>query len=679
MFCPTGLDSVKVKKAHSGGFEFTAQGGLGEFAARGSFLAGKAPMLHLESSLTPSEELRITATPRDLCVLDVKLNPYHGVGRLFTCQTGNAAAQSFFSALEGKGGTVFYFQNLSALRAYFDHSGAKFESCVEGEWPEAGFALPEGRVPLKPGTCYPICDSFVEIGPCVMESEVGSALMFLDALARIYPLLPQPPAEFYDWPEAAKKTLQALNENPGCTRSVRGKLFLEAYVGSSNKPPEGMVQGALIIPLTEYGAWRKRPLPLVEKLQHVPEAFFDPKLKIPIRWLPGVDFTEEKEARSEEEERYRMDSWYLLHTLMNLGRMGEMGSESARRVFMNSLPELIGIARHFDYDWPVFFDQRNLEVFKEETQPGEGGEQDAGGLYVKIMLQAYLLTHKQEYLDEAEICTGKMTKLAFGVLYQTNNTVMGAVAFARLWRETGNTTYKDLSIVSLASTFSHLWLWHFGKDTMTYMGLPPLHDAPYLAFYEEAEILAGFQAYQEEMREDLPESLGLLMAEYQKHLLARGKFYFPPELAEKQVTQEPKEGVMKPRTWIPLEGLGVPGEKAGTVGQAVYAAAAPFILTTRCWRRATGVPFTIYCDYPIFDFEFSGVKKEGQTSFRIGGSGQLPCSLRIIPDRGAKVSLSMQVNEKPIRLGHRKNDAPLTVDISGKTRVEIIWQPPNSN
>ena len=126
---------------------------------------------------------------------------------------------------------------------------------------------------------------------------------------------------------------------------------------------------------------------------------------------------------------------------MNLGRMSEMGHEPARKVFLNSLDTLIRGAHHFNYDWPVFYDQRTLAVTKQETSRGEGGEQDAVGLYSHVMLQGYDLTQQTKFLEEAETSANKLKGLAFGVLYQTNTTALGAVALTRLWRMTGKTAY----------------------------------------------------------------------------------------------------------------------------------------------------------------------------------------------------------------------------------------------
>ncbi len=676
VFCPTGLQKVRLIKGSEAGLEFTADGGLGHYRVRGSFLEGSPAMLRLTTLLTPGEEVRITAAPRDLCVFDKRLNPWHGEGRLFTCQTGNTAAQAFFSPLEKEGATVFYFQNLSGLADYFTQTKAKPGGCVGGDWPEAGFILPHGEQPLRAGVPVTIADLFVAVDSGLREREVDAALMFVDSLARVYPLLPQPEWEFQDWPAFAKATMRSLTGSAGCTRRVNGKTYMEAYVGSTYKPPESMVQGAMTVPLLEYAEWRGQEVPLLEELRHAPESFYDPKLKVPVRWLAEAEFAGGE--RSEEERRWRMDSWYLLHTVMNLGRMAELGMDNARKVFFDSLPTVMGVARHFRYDWPVFYDQRSLKVFKEETAEGEGGERDASGLYVHIMLQAWTLTHDQEYLDEAETAALRLQDLAFGMLYQTNNTVFGAAALAWLWRATGKTIYKDLGIVSIASALSHLWLWHLGRETRTFMGLPPLHDAPYVAFYEEAEILSGFMAWLNEMREAVPDSFALLIAEYQRHLLARGHFYFPAELPEELVAGEPKEGVMKPKLYIPLEGLGAPGDQAGTVGQAVYAAAAPFILAARCWHRRGGVPFELFCSYPVLDMEYSGDRRAGTLRFRTGGSPALSCTIKILTGKTRVPALRLEVDGRscrPVKSGGREGKG-LSAEIPGGAPVSIVWGGP---
>lgn len=671
-FCPTGLLAVRRKKSTASILEYTASTGMGDFHVRIELLASGANRLRFTTTLTPDGPLLITASPTDLCVLDRRFDPWHGDARRYTCQEGYTAGQTFFAVPAGEGANIFYLQNLSALDDYCRHTGATVKDTVTGEWPEEGFALPQGPRPLPGGQPVLVNDAFLSVEEGRPHTEVEAAIRFLDNLAFFYPLLPPREAPWQDWPAHARRTLTTLTRSSLSTRRIDKKDYMQAYAGSDYKPPESMVQGAFLVPLAEYQSWDGRPNPLLKRLSHAPTQFFDPSLRIPLRWLPGVPFG--PEADSEEEVHERMDSWYLLHTMMNIGRLATMGHEKARQVFLDSLDTLIHNARHFDYAWPVFYNQRNLSVFKPETAPGEGGEQDAGGLYIKVMLQAWDLTHRQEYLDEAEACAAKLECLAFGFLYQTNNTAMGAVALARLWRITGKAAYRELSLVAMASIFSHLWLWHHGTETRTWMGLPPLHDAPYIALYEEGEILASFLDYHDEMREALPESIALLTAEYQKHLLARAHFYYPSELPESDVSPEPKEGVLNRRLFVPLEGLGGPDEKAGTVGQAVYAAAAPFILTTRCWHRRPEVPFTLYCSYPLHEMEQSGTRRQGELRFRTGGTAPFTCELRLLPSTRSRLQFTIQTGTTPAKSWQGKSSSGLIQELPGATPVCIAWK-----
>jgi hypothetical protein len=669
-FDPAGFRSLHLIQHGPTSIEITAHGGFGKYHVRLILLDSPGMLLRCTTTLTPCAELKIEAMPRDMCFLNGKLDPYPGEARLLTCQTGNTAPQMFLLIPGSPGGTVFYFQNVTALSDFVRQTGADLAGCVAAHWPDAGFAVPAAERSLAKDKPVVIQDAFVELYRGVTEGDASASECFLSALGRIYPLLGQPEFEFYDWPALAKKSLHALVPSTGCCRMIKGRLYVQAYVNSSEKPPESMVQGAIIVPLNEYAAWQQRPVPLLDQLRHVPTSFYDPKIKSPVRWLPDVKF--DKEERSEEQHHYLMDSWYLLHTLMNLGRMAEMGDDSARTVFLDSLATVIRVAHHFGYDWPVFFDQRTLKVCKAETCDGEGGEQDAAGLYVHIMLQAHDFTQEQRYLEEAERSAKSLECLAFGILYQTNTTAFTAVALARLWRITGKTHYKDLSIVCLASILSHLWLWHFGPDTRTFMALPPLHDAPYVAFYEEGEILAALQTWEKTLGVDVPEGVSLLLAEYQKHLLSRARYYFPTELPPEALAEEPKEGPIHPRLAMPLEGVGPTRDKIGTVGQAVYAGAAAFVLVTRCWHRPSGVPFMVFCNYPIAHLEFEGNRRHGTLKLRLTGSPLLSCLIRLFPTPRNQAVFHLSSSSGRTRW-HSKGPDGWSANVPGGSKVEITW------
>ncbi len=324
---PSGLRTVRLTKPKARAIEIVGEGGLGTFRVAVSIHESPDVLLRCTTTLTPTRPLRLEALPRDLCMLDGRFEPYGGTGRLYTCQTVNSAGQAFFSAPEGRGGTVFYFQNLSALEDYFRVTGTKLSKTVAGQWPVSGFALPGSSMPLEEGRAVVIGDAFIELRQGLPDGEAEAGKQFLDSLGRIYPMMPQPEFDYYDWPAMSEKVLRTLN-SPSCSRTLDRKMFLHAYIGGSGKPPESMVQGAITVPVMEYEAWRRRPVPLIKRLRHVPESFYHPKLKTLVRWLPGAGF--EKEDLSEEEKEFRMDSWYLLHTMVNLARLAEMDARMAR-------------------------------------------------------------------------------------------------------------------------------------------------------------------------------------------------------------------------------------------------------------------------------------------------------------------------------------------------------------
>lgn len=144
------------------------------------------------------------------------------------------------------------------------------------------------------------------------------------------------------------------------------------------------------MPLWECQQWLDKVVPLVDQLKKNLPSFYDEKKGVFMRWLPGETFG--KEETSEEEDHDKIDSWYLLHTLMNLSRLAEKGSAEARDLLFRSLEFVIEAAHRFDYNWPVFYDIRTLAVIKAETSEGKGGELDVAGLFTHVMFQVYEFT-----------------------------------------------------------------------------------------------------------------------------------------------------------------------------------------------------------------------------------------------------------------------------------------------
>lgn len=668
---PNGFSGVNVHDTGKGPLVVKATGNLGKYNAVITWSETDTLSLRATVSLRPSGSVELGKLPRQICLMDSRLNPLER-GLVYTTQTGPTAGQTFVSAQDTY---VFYFQNLSAISTYANLTAARLEGSVGVAWPELGFTLPIGEKPLSSRRAVVLSDAFIRINSGVSASESDCACRFIDDLHATYLQLQSPPVEWYDWEAMAARTVRDLSRSKKCLRTIAGVPYLNPYVGCTSKPPESMVQAAVIVPLIEYETWLGKPLPLVKRLDRTLLAFYGQKIGSIIRWLPGVPFN--KEEPSEEEDANRVDSWYLFHSLMNFGRLAEMARAGTMDAFLNSLRYAIHTAHHFDYDWPVFFNQKTLEVDKAETDRGAGGEQDTPGLYAHVMIQAWRLTRDPVYLEEAEIAATKLRGLGFGILYQTNNTMFSAIALAWLWKETGNILYKDLSFVSMGSILSHLWMWEAeqpGRPWQTFMGLPPLHDAPYIAAYEEGEIYACTAAYLDAMGPDAPAALASLLVEYGKRLLHRARFYFPSELPADSVSTEPKEGSIEPELAIPVEDLYPSADKSGQVGQEVYGAALALILATRSYHQWDGVPFRLWCNGRLLGPEFEN-KSEGEGTLRFSLAGVSECEyeIRILPTSRKEARMIFSVRSSPGST--RSPDKQLRYRANGGQEIEINWRP----
>src|SRR5690606_6301791 len=144
-------------------------------------------------------------------------------------------------------------------------------------------------------------------------------------------------------------------------------------------------------------------------------AFYDDQIKSIVRWLPGLE--KNLDESEEQKKEVVMDSWYLHHPLLNLSRLALSGNKTAEKLFLNSTGYAIKVARHFKYNWPVFYKMTTLEVLKPETSPRDGGEKDVPGSYAHVMLMAYKITKEKRYLKEAVKAVKQLKGLGFDIFY----------------------------------------------------------------------------------------------------------------------------------------------------------------------------------------------------------------------------------------------------------------------
>ena len=659
---------------------FELEGGLGRFRVELQSLSEQSSLIRYTAWLTPRADTTIQAMPRDLYLLGKDLDPGSGSGRVLGKQNANGAAFAFFTQEKPAGAAGLYFQQLTSLNGYFEATETDAKEVVGGDWPEIGLALPTTKKPLPKGLKVCISDGFLRCWDTPPASETIAARWFLDGMAEIYPHLDRPETSYFDWPAMAGKTLRSMGSKY-CRREINGHLYFNAYVGSERKPPESMVQFALLVPLLEYDQWRGRPNPLPAQMISSIPTFYDPGVGSTVRWLPGEQFDNEGGEPSEEEHTDLIDSWYLYHVMLNLARLAEMGIAEADRLLRDSLPYVIRVARHFEYQWPVFFKLKTLAVEKAETAPGAGGEQDVPGLYVKLMMLAHQLYGDETYIGEAELAARKLRGLGFDLLYQTNNTMFSGDGLLRLWKATGNREYLELSIACIANVVAKMWIWEcdygHAKHYTTFMGVAPLQDCEYVAAYEEAESFATALAYLQELGEQTPASVDLLLSEYMKYTLARSRYYFPTELPEEAVSPKPREGHLERDLAIPLEDIRTGWHKAGQVGQEVYGAATPFVLATHAYTHRKQVPFLVYSEYPLVFSDYRSERRaSGTFRAKLCGSPTLQCRLRVIPLRNElpQVALFIEGDSPRLKAKIQRADRSREYMLPGGSEIRIEWK-----
>ena len=681
-FDPQSIKSYALGKSSKTKVDYQVDGALGQFTVTVEIPEGDNPLLRYTTTLVAGQPFTIQAFPRDVYVLDKEYSPTTTQGMVYVTQSGPTAGLAYLSITKPLEGSLLYFQNLTALNDFCQTTKSDPSGTVSVQWPEVGFALPTTQEPLPAGKEITLSDAFLFVSDTVPQSEFEAADQLLEGIASIYHQLPKPETQYYNWPKAAERTIQALSESTHCGRVIQKQYYLNAYVDATQKPPESMVQLAILVPLWEYQRWIEQAVPLVERLQQSLPSFYDAKQQTLVRWLPAGTFAEDKESRSEEQDPTKIDSWYLLHTLMNLGRLADQGHQQARKLLFDSLEFVIKAAHHFNYNWPVFYDMRTLDIVKAETDTGKGGELDVAGLYTHVMVQAYEFSREQRYLDEAITSAERLRGKGFELLYQSNITIMSALTLAKLWKITSNRLYFDLSRLGLANVISKLWIWDcqfgFGQQRSTFLGVAPLRDATYLAAYEEGEIVATMISYLKEVGRDVPESIRLFFSEFMKYLLHRGRYYFPTELTADAISQEPKEGRVIPDLPIPLEDMPTGWKQAGSVGQEVYGGALAYILATCAYKRFENVPVIIYCDYPIYQAEYQITDKDsGYAVLRLSGMAGYRCRVRLLA-KGRQLPNVIKLLDEDDSTGEpftptEQDKHHQEYEVKGNIRLRVEW------
>lgn len=668
------------------GAEFTLEGSSARIKITLRFPAPGKPIFRYTVFLAPSLDLLVPYTPRDIMPLFAGNGKTQNTdGTVHASQVGLRSGLLFFTLEQPAGGSVFYFQNLTALNKFCEATGTSAGDLVGGSWPEIGMKLPptEPGRPLKRNEEYIISDAFVKLSDDLPANNYEMSRQFLNHLADIYELLPLPPTRYHDWPDILHKGLEGLAGHKGCWKFADGRSYLNAYVSDYKTPPESMVQLAVLLPLTDFDQWSGEDHhPVIETLRNGLENFFDPQLGTIVRWLPALQ--KNLDWSEEQKEPEVMDSWYLHHPLLNLSRLALKGDANAEKLLLDSIGYVIKVARHFKYQWPVFYKMATLEVLKEETAPGQGGEKDVPGAYAHLMLQSWKLTRKKIYLEEAVKAAKKLDGLGLDVFYQANNTAFSAGALLRLYKQTGDKLFLDLSHLCIAAVMKNVQLWecNYGnaRHYPTFFAVYPLKDAPYTAAYEEQEVFSAFHEFLQEAEgvEEVLPSVRMLLAECLRNTINRVAFYYPPMLPREVIAEgkDVKTGEIDPNLWIALEDLQDGWNRSGQVGQEVYGAGVAFGIVPRQYHKVPQGGFMLFADYPAGNFR----KMKHSLTFQLKGGSSMRCRIAILPIKEGLPAPTVRV-EAGKSSRHRKEIASLSsikgkhaeYSINGNSSVKITW------
>lgn len=628
-------------------------------------------ILHYTTTFTANMPLMIPFSPRDILPLTQTGSIENTAGKIHMEQFGSRSGLLFASITRPQTGSFFYFQNLTSLSEYCEATKTESKNTVGGSWPEIGFQLPATREqPLPAGTAFTISDAYVLLDSELFEETTTICEHFLNYLVKIYKVLEQPRIEYHNWPEIAQKVIADLTHNKGAWTQKDGKPYLSAYLCDYETPPESMVQLAVLAPFKEYEKWSAEKQPICEDLIRGLPAFYDPKINCINRWLPSMM---DKLDKSEEQKKEMvMDSWYLHHPLMNLARLALEGDKTAEKLVLDSIDYVIKVAHHFKYTWPVFYNMETLEVIKEETAPGAGGENDVPGSYAHLMLLVFRLTQDKRYFNEAEKAAKKLEDLGLDILYQANNTAFAAGALLELYKITHKKLYLDLSYTCLTGLFKNIQLYDckygFGKNYTNFFSIFPLNDAPYTAAYEELEVYAALSEYMVQAKDvEILPALKTLLPEFIKYAVARIAYYYPAMLPKEMLSEEVKTGEIQPDLWVPLEDLYNGWEKSGQVGQEVYGAGMPFGVVPRQYIKIED-DFLLFIDYPII-----GQKKRGKSiTIHLDGDIAMCCNLKIIKLGDRKINMKVFQDKELLKAFH-ENANRHEYRVSGQSVIRVQW------
>lgn len=665
--CPGGISGVTASR-DGDAVRLSAESAVATHRVKIELHNDDLPLLSINHELRPRADLLVTHMPRDLYPLGRNLDPAASRGCVEAAQRGHNDAVCYFTYEEPNFGSVVYCQDLTSLNPYFAITETTPDGSAGGRWPEIGFLLPtplqKGQpalAPLPKGQWITVNDAKIVFHHDGDRDECASARRFLQMKAAAYRRIQRPPVQFRDWESGARQTVRALESSPKATISHYGHRYVHPYTASEY--PDIMVQSSILAALSDFEHWSGDRLPFRVETAAGLNKFFDRRLPSLRRYLPNVGKDKNKNA---------VDSWYLYHPLVNLGRLAIDGDPIAKRYFLRSLEFACKTARHFSYHWPIQFDVRDFSIIVAARNEDGLEQTDVGGLYAYVMLLAFHLCGEQRYLGEAKAAIDASRGMRFELAYQTNLTAWGAAACMRLWNVTDEGFYLRQAYVYLASFMHNCIIWNpqFRNARHYDMFFQPtcLHDAPYAAMYECFDAFVAIESCLKDSGSDLDEGVRMLLSEYCRYAVSNAWYYYPDALPEDALATDIRNGHIDRELPFPLEDLYPDGQPAGQVGQEIYGAGAALIFASRMFHHVEGAPFKLYCDHFLTASERTSPRS---IILHLSGGETCEALLAIIPNGSARPRV--QVHSGATELVGRSQAGRREFVVPARGSLRVTW------
>ena len=131
---------------------------------------------------------------------------------------------------------------------------------------------------------------------------------------------------------------------------------------------------------------------------------------------------------------------------------------------------------------------RTLEILTGDRKPGEPGQTDVGGLYAYVMLQAYDLSKDHRYLRGGREGGAGLERLPLLHRLPDELDGLGGERLPAAIPGHGGCVLPGAERGAAGELLPSHMLWQsrlgFAKSYPIFLGVPVLHDSPYMAIYE---------------------------------------------------------------------------------------------------------------------------------------------------------------------------------------------------